>query len=124
MSGSSATVLDVPGLDICTQYWFVARAATCAVEAFSEPFQVTLRDTDTFVLLFDLPDSEGECDNWIIIDTIDKITGIENTLISVLDSTVCDFIRVGCFSQSTFSCEQGGNTVTFRYMRMRTNYMK
>ncbi len=116
MLGTSTSTLEVPGLDICTQYWFIARAATCAVEAFSEPFQVTLRDTASFEFVFTLSDNDGSCDNWIKEDTMDKISAFESSLLSVLDSTVCNFIQVGCFAQSAFSCEDedDAKTVTFR----------
>ncbi len=112
--GSSVSVLDVPGLDICTRYWFIARAATCAAEAFSEPSRVELRDTDTFEFIFNLFDDEGSCSDWIKVATMDKINAIETTLKAVLDSTVCGFIQVGCFDSSTFRCsDTEGKTVKF-----------
>ncbi len=113
--GASVSTLDVPGLDICTRYWFVARAATCAAEAFSEASIVELRDTDTFEFVFNLSDDEGSCDDWIKGATMECVTAIENKLKAVLDSTVCGFIKVGCFDSSAFSCsDDEPKSVTFR----------
>ena len=111
--GASVSTLDVPGLDICRRYWFVARAATCAAEAFSEPSIVELRDTDTFEFVFTLPDDEDSCDDdWLKGANVECV---ENKLKAVLDSTVCGFIKVGCFDSSAFSCsDDEPKSVTFR----------
>lgn len=111
---NSGTDLDVANLDICTPYWFVARAASCAAEAFSDPAKLELRDVTPFFFKFDLND-DSTCDDWIKIDVDGKISNTKSAMMDALDSTTCGFISVGCFANSSYTCPSpSGKTVVFR----------
>ena len=112
---TSSDRTDIDGLDLCTTYWFVARAATCGAEAFSTPYKLELQDATLFTLAFDLSDLE-ECNTWTAADNAMRINAIEQTLNSTLYSAACRLILVDCFAGSTLSCSADDQRVAiFRY---------
>ena len=111
---ASSKQYDIDGLDICTEYWVIARAATCAAEEFSDPFKVELGDVTNFMFSFELL-STTTCEDWIKIKYDENVAAMETTMMNTLDSTLCNFIRVGCFSGSAFTCDtEKQGTVYFR----------
>ena len=109
----SSRQTDIDGLDICTEYWLVARAASCAAEEFSDPFKVELRNVTDFMFSFAII---PHCEDWVNSSCNENIISIENILKGTLTSTLCGFIQVGCFSGSAFTCNsERPNRVYFRY---------
>lgn len=109
----SGITYDIPGLDICTPYWLVARAATCGAEANSVPFKLDLGDAALFTLDLQL---QQECSAWININNAMKINAIEKALNETLYDTPCKLILVNCFSGSTLTCSAKDSTyAAFRY---------
>ena len=114
---ASSRQTDIERLDICTEYWLVARAATCAAEEFSDPFKVELPDVTDFMFSFEIDGSAiPRCEDWVNATYNENIVIVENELKTTLNSTLCGFIQVGCFSDSAFTCNsERPNRVYFRY---------
>lgn len=106
---------DITGLDLCTTYWFVARAAICGADVFSPAFQLELQDAILFTLDFDLS-GLGECNAWIATDNALKISAIEQTFNNTVYSMECGLILVDCFAGSALSCSANDPSLAiFRY---------
>ena len=102
---ASSRQTDVDRLDVCTEYWLVARAATCAAEEFSDPFKVELLNVTDFGFSFELDSSTiPHCEDWVNTMYEENINIVENGMKNTLNSTLCGFIQASCFSGSIFTC--------------------
>ncbi len=114
MSAGQSTV-DIDGLEICTVYQIVARAATCAEEASSDPHTIDLVDVTIFDFIVDL-NGASTCNDYIDKDTGETVTNIERSMQEALLSTDCGSFSVSCFASSVLECSRDNPTVVyFRY---------
>ena len=61
-AGQTSTSINLP--NICTTYQVVAKAATCAADAFSDPATISLVDVTIFDFIADLK-GVSTCNNFI-----------------------------------------------------------
>ena len=113
---ASSKQIDVNGLDVCTEYWLVARAATCAAEEFSDPFKAELRDITDFTFSFKLDGSTiPRCEDWLKTQYAQNIDAVEREMTNTMNLAQCGLIQVSCFSGSAFTCNpEKPDTVYFR----------
>ena len=83
MSSSTDTEIDLTGLDVCTPYWFMVRAATCGDAASSTPMKVDLDDTKLFELSFKLEDAD-RCTSFKQSENDQTVSNIEDIMNNTL----------------------------------------
>ena len=113
---ASSKQIDVNRLDVCTEYWLIARAATCAAEEFSDPFKAELRDVTGFTFSFKLDGSAiPRCEDWLKTQYAQNIEAVESEMMGTMNQAQCGLLQVNCFAGSAFTCNsQKQDTVYFR----------
>ncbi len=115
MAAGQSTI-DIEGLDICTAYQIVARAATCADEASSDPHTIDLVDVTLLDFIVDL-NGASTCTDYVQNDNGETVTNIERSMQEALLSTDCGSFSVSCFANSALECSRDNPSVIyFRYI--------
>ncbi len=109
-AGQSSTVIS--GLSICTTYQVVARAATCASEALSEPQTISLVDVTMFDFIVNL-NGASTCTDYIKTDNTAAIGALERSMQQALLSTDCGSFSVSCFANSALECSRDNPGVVY-----------
>lgn len=113
-AGATSTVIDVPG--ICTSYVVVAKAATCAADALSNPQTISLVDVTMFDFIVNL-EGASNCNEYVQNDNSEAIAALERSMMQALLSTDCGSFSVTCFAGSVLECSRDNpGVVYFRYV--------
>lgn len=86
-------------------------AVNCGTRISSTAELVGLKDPADFTLTVNLPNSVGECGDWIKMNTATKINNLETALRNGCGTSI------PCFANSRWSCVDGDPTkATFEYV--------
>ncbi len=112
MSSSTDNTIDIVGLDVCTPYWLVVRAATCGDESSSSPVKVDVEETTPFELNFKLEDYSS-CTSFIQSETESTVTNLEQAMTDALLSSDCGVVSVTCYAGSTVTCSRSDASLVY-----------
>ena len=109
-AGQTSTSINLP--NICTTYQVVAKAATCAADAFSDPATISLVDVTIFDFIVDLK-GVSTCNDYIKNDNTEAIAALERSMMQALLSTDCGSFSVTCFANSALECSRDNPGVVY-----------
>lgn len=100
----------IDNLDHCKSYWVVVTAVDCVNHVQSSPVLIGLFESLRFKFEMSLDDG-ALCRTWISSDLNNKLSAVEQLLVSTIDSS-CK-MRVSCVASSLFTCGRDLNIVTY-----------